>query len=175
MPRLLVLPAIAVAVLVVKGSVPAEAHDHRPPKAELRFGSSLQKGRLVRNHWSSKTEDGCISSLVVADPRYPRPGLPVGPGPFRAVLRLARTDRPTDLRVRAWEADADDRRRPGRRQDVAVGLRPRKPKGEVIGWTGILRSRVERDLYLRVTGSWEDREGCLGPQRAIWLFHVTGA
>jgi hypothetical protein len=171
--RPVLLPAIAVAVWLLGASVPAGAHDHRPPEAELRFGSLLQEGALVRYHWSSKVEGGCVSSLVVADPGYPQPGLPVGPGRFRASLRLSRSDRPTELRVLAREASADDRRRPGRRADVAVTLRPRDPNGEVVGWAAHIRSRVDRDLYLRVTGSWEDRQGCLGPQRAVWLFHLT--
>lgn len=172
-PRPLLVPALAMAIVALTGSTPAGAHDHRPPEAELRFGSLLQEGRLLRYHWSSRTEDGCISSLVVARPDYPRPGLPVGPGRFQAALRLSRPDRPIELRVVAREARAEDRRQPGRHEDIGVTLRPRKPGGEVIGWTALLRSRVERDLYLRVVGSWQDRQGCLGPQRAIWLFHVT--
>lgn len=128
---------------------------------------------MVSYHWSSKTEDGCISSLVVADPDYPRPGLPVGTGRFRAALRLSRPDRPTRLRVVAWEASSTDRREPGRRTDVAVSLRAREPKGEVVGWAAMLGATVEQDLYLKVTGAWKDRQGCHGPQRATWLFHIA--
>jgi hypothetical protein len=174
MPRRpVLLSATAVAALLALIPIPVGAHDHRPPEAELRFGRLLQEGRLVSYHWSSKTEDGCISSLVVANPSYPRPGLPVGPGRFRAALRLSRPDRPTRIRVVAWEANPADRQEPGRRADVAVSLRPREPKGEVVGWAAMLGARVERDLYLRVTGAWEDRQGCHGPQRATWLFHVA--
>jgi hypothetical protein len=167
------LPTIALAIVAVTGSTPADAHDHRPPEAELRFGSLLQEGRLIRHHWSSKTEDGCISSLVVADPDYPRPGLPVGPGRFRAALRLSRPDRPTELRIAAREGRGPDGRQSGRRRNVRFTLRPRRVGEEVIGWSAILRSTVEEHLYLRVTGSWDDRQGCVGRQRATWLFHVA--
>jgi hypothetical protein len=162
-----------VAIMALIGSTPAGAHDHRPPEAELRFGSLLQEGRLIRYHWSSKTEEGCTSSLVVADPDYPRPGLPVGPGSFRAALRLSRPDRPTDLKVAARDGQGPAGRRVGRRRDVRYTLRPRRAGEEVIGWSAIFRSTVEDRLFLWVTGSWGDRQGCLGPQRATWLFHVT--
>jgi hypothetical protein len=166
--------AVAVALAVVGGPGAAVAHDHRPPRAELRFGSLLQEGRLFRYHWSSKTpEDGCVSSLIVADPGYPHPGLPVGPGKFRAAVRLSRPDRPTDLRVAAREGRGPGARQPGVSRDVSYTLRPRRAGDEVIGWAAILRSRVDEHLYLRVTGSWDDRQGCLGRQRATWLLHVS--
>jgi hypothetical protein len=155
---------------------PATAHDHRPPRAEIRFGSLLQEGRLERYHWSSKTVDGgCVSSVTVADVGYPRPGLPVGPGPFRAALRLSRSDRPIDLRVTAREGRGPGGRELDERQGVRFTMRPRRAGDEVIGWAARLRSRVEQYLYLRVTGSWDDRQGCLGTQRATWLFHVSAS
>jgi hypothetical protein len=171
MARRFLLPAMAVAVWTLAASMPSVAHDHRPPRATLRHGSLLQNGNLLRMHWSSSTKDGgCISSLIVAEERYPERGLPVGEGRFRAALRLERPDRPAGLRVVARE---DDGRTQARRRDVGVSLRPRQPNGRLIGWTAVLRSRVLQDLYLRVTATWNDREGCKGTQRATWLFLVS--
>jgi hypothetical protein len=170
------LPASLALALVLCGVIPAAAHDHRPPRAELRYGSVLQQGRLIKEHWSSRTEDGgCVSSLVVGQARFPRPGLPVGPGRFRAALRLSRSDRPTDLSVSARQGRGLRGRLLGTSQPVAWTLRPRRAGGQVIGWAAVLRSRVEDELYLRVTGTWDDRQGCLGDQRAVWLFHVSAA
>jgi hypothetical protein len=171
MARRFLLPAMAVAVWTLAASMPSVAHDHRPPRATLRHGSLLQNGNLLRMHWSSSTKDGgCISSLIVAEERYPERGLPVGEGRFRAALRLERPDRPAGLRVVARE---DDGRAQARRRDVGVSLRPRQPNGRLIGWTAVLRARVLQDLYLRVTATWNDREGCKGTQRATWLFLVS--
>jgi hypothetical protein len=111
----------------------------------------------------------------VAEADFPRPGLPVGPGPFRAALRLSRPDRPSELRVAARQGRGPGGRQPGAPQDVRFTLRPRRAGEEVIGWSAILRSRVDEHLYLRVTGSWDDRQGCLGRQRATWRFHVSAA
>lgn len=170
--RLFILVAAVAAVL--GGSVPAGAHDHRPPVAQLRFGSLLQEGPLVRYHWSSVTDEGgCISSLTIGSSPHPRPGLPVGPGRFHAALRLSHPDRPVDLRVVAREAGEEGQR--GTSQAVGYSLRPRRAGGQIIGWAAVLRSRVQEHLYLRVTGSWFDRQGCLGPQRATWLFHVSAS
>jgi hypothetical protein len=156
MARRFFLPAMAVAMWTLPASMPAVAHDHRPPRATLRHGSLLQEGNLLRLHWSSSTKDGgCISSLIVAEEKYPERGLPVDPAGLRVVAR------------------EDDGQTQARRQDVGVTLRPRQPNGRLIGWTAVLRSRVVQDLYLRVTAAWEDREGCQGTQRATWLFHVS--
>jgi hypothetical protein len=164
----------AVALLLLGPALPTAAHDHRPPGAELRYGSLFQDGRLVRQRWSAKTDDGgCVSSLVVVDAAYPRPGLPVGGGRFRAALRLSRPDRPTDLTVVARDGRGPGGRRLGERRGISATLRPRRAGGDVIGWAAVLASRVQDHLYLRVTGSWDDRQGCLGAQKATWLFHVT--
>jgi hypothetical protein len=166
--------ALAVLLVVLTEGGVAFAHDHRPPRASLRHGSLLQEGRLLRYHWSSVTEDGgCVSSLILAREGYPHPSLPVEAGRFRARVRLSRPDRPVTLEVVAREKDRDGTA--GTRRRVAVTLRPRRPNGEVIGWTAVLRSRVEDALFLRVTGAWRDREGCRGPQRATWTFHVSAA
>jgi hypothetical protein len=167
--------AVAAAVLgSMLSTTPADAHDHRPPRAVLRHGGLQQEGRLVRLHWSSSIEDGgCVSSLVLADVEYPERGLPVGEGRFRATLRLSSPERPAELAVVAREGRGDDGRTLGRRRDVRINLRPRRPNDRVIGWTAVLRSRVRQDLYLKITGTWKDREGCLGSQRATWAFHVT--
>jgi hypothetical protein len=171
MARRSFLPAMAVAVWTLAASMPSVAHDHRPPRATLRHASLLQEGNLLRMNWSSSTKDeGCVSSLIVAEEKYPEQGLPVGDGRFRAALRLDRPDRPTGLRVVARE---DDGQAQTQRREVGVSLRPRQPNGRLIGWTAVLRSRVVQDLYLRVTATWDDREGCKGTQRATWLFHVS--
>jgi hypothetical protein len=166
-------PAFLAVLLVLSGVIPAAAHDHRPPRAALRHGSLLQEGRLIKEHWSSSTEDGgCVSSLVVGQVRFPRPGLPVEVGRFRAALRFSRSARP-DLSVSARSGRGPGGRLPGKSQAVSSILRPRRSGGEVIGWAAVLRSRVEDELYLRVTGTWADRQGCLGDQKAVWLFHVS--
>jgi hypothetical protein len=169
-----VAAALTVVLVVLSGVIPATAHDHRPPRAELRYGSLLQEGRLIKEHWSSRTEDGgCVSSLVVGNARFPRPGLPVGAGRFRAALRLSRSERPADLSVSARRGRGPGGRLLGKSQAVASTLRPRRAGGEVIGWAAVLRSRIEEELYLRVIGSWDDRQGCQGDQKAVWLFHVS--
>jgi hypothetical protein len=163
---------LALFFLVLAEGGVALGHDHRPPRASLRHGSLFQEGRLLRYHWSSVTDDGgCVSSLIVAREGYPHPPLPVEPGRLRARIRLSRPDRPVALEVVARETNSEGSR--GTRRRVAVTLRPRRPNGEVIGWTAVLRSRVEGALFLRVTGAWRDREGCRGPQRATWTFYVA--
>jgi hypothetical protein len=172
-PRLAGVLLLLVFVLGQAGV--GAAHDHHPPRATLRHGSLFQEGRLLRYHWSAVTEDGgCVSSLILARDGYPHPSLPVGPGAFRARIRLSRPDRPVALEVAARDGDPRDGTL-GRRRRVAVTLRPRRPNGEVIGWAAVLRSRVEDDLFLRVTGSWRDRQGCSGPQRATWAFHLSAS
>jgi hypothetical protein len=166
---------LAVLVAALSGSTPSFAHDHRPPAALLRHAGLQQEGRLLRQHWSTAVEDGCVSSLVQASPGFPARALPVTGRSFRAIVRLSRQDRPVAISVVALEGDQEGRHLRNRGEYRAT-LRPRRPGGQVIGWTASFRGRMRgTDLYVKVTGTWDDREGCKGNQRATWAFHLGAA
>jgi len=112
--------AAATLALFVAAPFPALAHDHEPPRALLRHGALEQEGRLIALRWTEPAgPDGCTSTLLLAKPRYPREGLPVGQGDFRARIRFAKPARPLSVQAVARpELDVEDLHR-----DVAVERR----------------------------------------------------
>jgi hypothetical protein len=168
--------AAATLALFVAAPFPALAHDHEPPRALLRHGTLEQEGRLIALRWTEPAgPDGCTSTLLLAKPRYPREGLPVGQGDFRARIRFAKPARPLSVQAVARPELDVEGDLTGRAADLAIRLRPRRPDGDVRAWAAIVTSRVEEDLYLRVTARWRDRDGCGDKQRATWTFHVSAA
>jgi hypothetical protein len=166
--------AVALTLLVLlPGSSGAE--DQGPPRAILRHGDLRQAGRLIALRWTEPAgSDGCTSTLVLSRVRYPTRGLPVGEGRFRARVRFTHPQRPRSVEVTARPRLDQQGDATGRPAEVRLQLRPRRPSGgDLRAWAAILTSRVEDELYLRVTARWRDRDACGDRQRATWTFHVA--
>lgn len=170
-------PVAAALALLAVLPAPARSDDSGPPRAILRHGDRRQAGRLIALRWTEPAgSEGCTSTLILSRVRYPSRGLPVGEGAFRARVRLTNPQRPRSVEVTARPRLDDQGDATGPRAGVSLRLRPRRPGGgDLRAWAAILTSRVEDELYLRVTARWRDGDSCGDRQRATWTFHVTAA
>ena len=166
-------PAAILLALMAMAPSPVTAQGG-PPRAILRHGDLRQAGKLIALRWTEPAgSEGCTSTLILSRLRYPARGFPVGEGRFRARIRFTSPERPRSVEVAAKPRLDGRGEATGRPAEVRLRLRPRRPGGDLRAWAAILTSRVEDQLYVRVTARWRDSDPCGDRQRATWTFHVT--
>lgn len=168
----IVLGMVALACLT---ATPAGAHDHRPPKPELRVAGETQRGLRYHTDWTERVgANRCAGQTSTGPNAFPGP-VPVPLGNVRARIVLNNQYKPKAFKVTAWE-ELDQAGTPadgGTR--LRTRLKPRHRQHRVVGWIAVMRLAVQDDdLYLSASGRWRDREGCGGSQTGTWRFSVAG-
>lgn len=61
----------------------------------------------------------------------------------------------------------------GLAEKVDYNLRPVRRGARIVAFDALFDAFVVGDYFIRVLAKWRDSEGCSGPQRAAWTFHVS--
>ena len=169
---------ICLAVFLMALGVPARAHDHRPPKADLRVGGKVQTGHRYHADWVRRTRDPrfCLATFAIGYPTFPK-ALPHAPGDS-VVVRLHKKAAPLEVEVQRWSAVDDDGHASGTPTPLPWSLRPHLVDGKIRAWDVVVVWPATLDhLYLGVAAYWADQEKCagepdLGSQFVAWTFHL---
>ena len=180
-PRTAILAAAMVALAALAAMTqppPAEAHDHRPPKAVLMKGAKeLQAGYLRAYCWWYPPDPAGEFQQVCLDkvPNWPEADRVAAGSKLRA--RVFKTQKPDagSFEVVAFSRVDRSGLEAGRAQRLAVSLKPVVRDGRRVAWDAVFYvNRPDRHYYLFAGGQWQDAVGgsSLPPQDATWNFHV---
>jgi hypothetical protein len=161
--------AASLAACAALGAAPAAAHDHRPPEASIVTPRDSAEGRRDTFTWAIR--DGRYCEVMHGDGpwRSDRPVLWV-PGD-ELVIRFETSHRPHRVDVKGYLVGDPTAGVPIYGQvEVPYRLRRARVDGRVV-WEAVLDPPPAADLYLDVTVSWKDVDGC-GMQSVSWTFRA---
>jgi hypothetical protein len=162
------------AVTLAIAPAPALAHDHEPPRVDLKIDGRVTKGVTLGYNWERPTGNPgeCVSTIADASGMY-GPPLHVLGGTHTGQVRLFKQQRPKRLSLYAWSAlDADGYPiAPYRR--VPLKLRAVRRSGVIRAWRATFRVDIDLDLPLELNAEWRDVEGCGGRESLGRGFHLA--
>jgi hypothetical protein len=165
--------AVVAGLVVLALSTGAAAHDHEPPKARLKTGDVIQRGRLGSYCWVSPDGNGKFTQLCVDSiPDWPdaRPASPDA----RVRVRFLSRHRPDRIDI-SWYESIDRYGVPrGEAKEIEPRIVPvRNDRDRIFAYDARFRTRETRGhMYIYAFGIWEDQNGLGGPQDAYWSFHL---
>lgn len=155
------------AVLVIArwlAGTPAQAHDHEPPRANVRTPSGSQRGVLLSNCWTSTSTAECTE----VQQSFPEP-LETDDDLVRIVIR--KTQPPASARLTSWRS-LNEGQPAGRGATISTLWQPIVYGDGQLGWSANIELPHRGHNYLELFIMWLDEEGSLHQQDATWTFHL---
>lgn len=169
--RKLVVAAL-MAAAVVAASVPAVAHDHRPPRTKLTARNVEQAGQLGSYCWSHATEDPGVHERLCVDSIFTWPRAQRTRAGRPARIRIFKTTAPEDLNLRAWRKVDENNFPVGDGRDLTYAMKQDTVDGRTVLDVAFRLPPRPGHLYIEMFGTWQDTEGGETLQDAFWHFHL---
>lgn len=171
--RITRLLAAAAVAAVVATAIPAAAHDHRPPRTQLRSGDTIQAGRQGSYCWTSAGEEPGTAETLCVDyissfPRAKR----VRSGAW-ASIHFKTPNEPTDTSLSYWGKVDENGFPVGNARSIDHGVVPVRRDDEIVAYRARFRLPQRRShMYISAFGTWDDQDADAGPQDSTWTFHL---
>ncbi len=160
----------AVVLVGVAAALPADAHDHQPPRLLLEHDDQRQRGINYHGWWTTRYEGGrCVAWDAVGPRAFPETAVRE-PDPM-AAIRLVKRQEPRKVVLRAWQVVGPDGQPVGDATRVETDVRP--VRGAAFRqWGVVFEPPFVGDNYLELLVEWKDVDGCGGAQGGYWGFHL---
>jgi hypothetical protein len=166
--------AILAGVTLAIAAAPSLAHDHQPPRVDLKIGGKVTTGVTLGFHWERPAADpgGCIATDADAVGTYGR-SLHIDARPYIGQIRLFKVERPKSLSLRAWAALDPEGYPAGPSTRIPLKLHAVRRSGVIRWWRATFRVTTDADLPLELNAAWRDVEGCGGDEYLGRGFHLA--
>ena len=169
--RKLVVSTLMVAA-VVAASVPAVAHDHRPPRTKLTARNVEQAGRLGSYCWSHAGDEPGFHERLCVDAIFSWPQAQRTRAGRPARIRIFKTTAPEDFSLRAWRRVDENQFPVGDGRALKHQIRQATVDGRTVHDVTFRLPGRPGHLYIEMFGTWQDTEGGDTLQDAFWHFHL---
>ena len=170
--RKLIVAATMVAA-VAAASVPAVAHDHKPPRTKLIARDVEQAGRLQSYCWTSAGEEEGVYQTICVDAIFTWPQGQATDAGKKARIRIFKTTAPGELSLHAWRKVDENRFPVGDGRRLPTEVRRSTVDGTTVFDVIFTLPTRPGHLYLEMFGTWEDTEAPDHPrQDAFYHFHL---
>ena len=170
--RKLIVAAVT-AASVVAASVPAAAHDHKPPRTQLIAKDVEQAGRLGSYCWTKAGDEPGFHERICVDAIFTWPRVQRTRAGKNAQIRIFKTTAPEDLSLHVWrKVDENNYPDPDGGRRLSFEIEESTVDGNtVFDVTFSLPERPGR-LYIEMFGTWQDTEGSENVDDAFWHFRL---
>jgi hypothetical protein len=167
-----VAPIVAMSCALWGLAPGAGAHDHRPPRVEVRSAGERQRARPWSLTWTRASGGNtCLTTIADGVPNYRRAAMPWSPK-RKIHLRLFKRHKPRRLAIRMYVRLDENGYVTGRGRPADFSLRRVWLNGKRVWIAGFFGRRTRRHLYLSVRVGYRDVEGCGGRQSMSLAYHL---
>lgn len=169
--RKLVIAAL-MAAAVVAASVPAFAHDHRPPRTKLTARNVEQAGRLGSYCWISAGDEPGFYERICVDAIFSWPRAQRTRAGKNARIRIFKTTAPGELSLRGWRKVDENNFPVGDGRALDYEIEESTADGNTVFDVTFRLPDRPGHLYIEMFGTWQDTEGDGARQDAFWHYHL---
>jgi hypothetical protein len=164
--------ALAFAALVMAGAIPAQAHDHAPPRTKLISGTTEQRGRQGSYCWTRRGPDPDTYEQLCVDMIPGWPDVKRAQAGRIARIRIFKAAAPRDVSVSVWR-DVDRNGIPqGDQRMLDYSVEPAMVNGNRVHDVRFRLPRREGHAYLELFATWPDQQGSDTRQDSFFQFHL---